>query len=295
MNNLLVNDDGEIYLSSYMDSIMKLSEDREIIWNKSIDDGGFSRMIRLGDDGNLYVLSRPYNLYSYNQKGEKLWTLDIDSETDIDEYISSIGADNKEFHLFTNRSIYKLDEEGDIIWEYRIDDGQLSAFSIRDDDTFYLDVIDDDIHNLKTINDEGEEKWEYQLSEINEDIHVMMSIGNNNRIYYQFVNHSSSRTIGVFRILCFDKDGSLAWQHEYGNNNRGFHFISKSGMIYFASEEGIIYAFQGKPAGLSEDGGWVTTVAIVITLFFIFILIMIGNAVWKGLSDKLKKEEEQKF
>lgn len=290
VRDIIIDDENDIYISTYTSEIIKLNDQQEIMWNISIRDRPHCLSTVLDDEGNLYMLTEPNNLYCFDPEGKKLWEKDVSSISQIEEEGTKLEFYNDRIYLFTDRSIYKLKEEGNTKKKYRTINGEISPLSFKKGSNFYILEFQENRSSIKSVDDKGIERWEHELVSDETKKNIMIGLAQNDRIYCQFFNFTDS--VDVNKILCFEEDGTFAWKQEYNEGRRGFHLISEKGTIYFATEDGTVYAYQGQPGDIDKYSRWTVFIGIGIALFLLILLIMGANTVWKRTSEEIEDEDE---
>ncbi|MFW6083496.1 MAG: PQQ-binding-like beta-propeller repeat protein [Thermoplasmatota archaeon] len=291
ISDMIVNN-KQIYISTNNGEVIKLSEKGKFDWNKTVKESGTVKL-NLDDDGNLYTVMDRYNLSCYSSEGEKLWDIALNDDSNLDEQIIYLNTEEGKIHLFTNRSIYKLSIKGELNDFYRVDEEEILPHSFKRDNKFYILLSKDNISIIRAINENGEEKWEYGLTHNENKTKIMMGLAQNERIYCQFYNRTTSGKNNVVKILCFEEDGKLIWIQQYEEGQRGYHYISDGGKIYFISNNGIVYSYQGQPTLDEKYSKWTTTLGLALALFIMAILFMILNSIWKNVSEKKEKRDKK--
>lgn len=292
VQDVIVDNKNQIYFSTYNSEIIKLDDQQDVLWNISIGDGPHCMSTRLDGNDNLYVLTKPNNLYCFDSKGKKLWEKDVNSISETEEYGTKIQVYNNNIYLFTNRSVYRLGDEGNTKNKFRTENGEISSLSFKKDDKFYILKFKQNFSSIKAVDGEGVEKWKHELTSKDNKTNIMIGLSQNDRIYCQFFNFTTS--VNIYKILCFEEDGTPAWKQVYHEGNRSFHLISEKGTIYFAKENGTVYAYQGQPGDVDKYSKWTAYVGIGIALFILILLIMGANKVWKRVSEEVEEDKDEK-
>ncbi len=291
VRDIIIDEENHIYISTYNSEIIKLNDNQEMMWNISIKDEPHCLSTLLDDDGHLYLLTKPNNLYCFDPKGKKLWEKDVGSISKIEEYGTKLEFCSNQIYLYTDRSLYKLEDDGSTNKKYRVKDGEISPISFKKDDRFYILKFKENSSSIKAVDDKGVERWKHNLVSDDSRANIMIGLAQNDRIYCQFFNFTES--VDVYKILCFEEDGTFAWKQEYNEGRRGFHLISEKGTIYFAKEDGTVYAYQGQPGNIDKYSRWTVFIGIGIALFLLILLVMGANKVWKQASDEIEDEDEE--
>ena len=254
----IVSDNNLVYILSD-ESIIKISENGEVLWRKEIDLGiTFSFHTKLDADGNLIgVNSGPYhedsNILCISSEGDLKWEMELE---DAESYIGiKPDFDRGNLYILNNKTMYKLDAEQRVAWSRDfVDLVNVKNFLVIDERFFFLTSSDDQNLTLREISEDGGEQWNatVEIEDHSQSFHPLMEIGDNKRIIFGNYN-VSAEMLKVEDTYAFDMDGTLVWEHQFEKNVTYFPQISDSGRIYISTWEGEIYAFQGQALEKERD------------------------------------------
>ncbi len=229
-------------------------------------------MIYFGnDDGGFFAVDG-------NQRNIE-WNFSVPREVGSRKDIvtsPAIAEDGTIYFGSLNNYVYAMDSDGELKWDFQMNDQVWSSPSIADDGTIYVG----DLTGLMAINPTGTERWYFQVEDdqgrlygvagsaaIDEDGTIYFG-AQDNRTYALYpdgsfkwdlwsdaIFQSSSPAIGADGTIyigsydtvfyAINPDRSLEWYYNTSGAIDSSPAIGPDGTVYIANTHGEIYAFTG--------------------------------------------------
>ena len=294
----LVSENNSVYILSD-DLIIKISEGGDELWRKEIDAGfGFYYNSRLDKDGNLYGIKSGWDIQDrimcISPDGELRWEEEI-------EYINDpnirLDFSRDVMYFMNNNTLQQLDAEDGIVWSQNYTDlGNMYHFDVLDDRVFLLTYQMLGNLTLREMSKDGEEKWNTTVYPELKGF-PWMTLGENKRIYTGYFN-TTDHLLKIENTMAFDLDGELAWEHDFEEYLMYLIYASESGVIYYSTSEGEVYAYQGKPLETEPeerdphfllDYFWILAVVIAAVVIISIVALTIKEG--RIVQDTYREEE----
>ncbi|UCG69155.1 MAG: PQQ-binding-like beta-propeller repeat protein, partial [Thermoplasmata archaeon] len=276
-----ITSNGTILIGSNDNRLHTVNPDGSPKWTYMASDNIYSSPV-IGYDGTIYFGSYDGTLYALNPDGNLKWsTLLSDKMTSS----AALGVDDT-IYIGSGVSLYSITPEGSIKWSFVTGDIILSSPAIDINDNIYFGSTDTKLYALDA---DGNQKWSYTTGD---EIHSSPAIGGDGTIYFRSTDGIlyafDSEGIPKWQQVCspgswVDSSPTISsdetiymGSHEnsfyalYQNGTLKWDFpivgrtftpaIGNSGMVYVASESGILYAIGGSiipeaPEGLQAAAG----------------------------------------
>jgi outer membrane protein assembly factor BamB len=243
--------DGTIYIGSRDGRFYALTPDGEEKWVFVTGQYYTDVPAVIGPEGTIFV-SAAGTIHALKHNGEERWARHLGT-SDLGVAMA-IGPGGTIYASLAengpnNTLLFALNHRGEIQWQFTC--GQITAVAnppfpaVARDGTIYLATPDSFLYAIRP---DGTLKWKVPATRSQ----AGALLSNDGKIY---LNSSWD-----FRFLCYDLNGALVWQHQFGTAaGAASGLISsfpvlRAGIIYVGSGNGSIYAI--KAASELEEGGW---------------------------------------
>ncbi len=253
-----------------------------IKWSKNSKFCNLSSPV-IGSDGNIYIVNSKGILHAFNEKGDEVWTLDVE------EAATPVISPNTTI-LLANTALYFIDPSGSLNYKKNYYDKKLVYFSIpMIDDNGYIYVhCSDNIFIAFTPS--GSIRWKLPIGlksryspsiGIDGSIYVasnsLTSISKNGKIrwsnpiecYSSSPAVASDGTIYVGSIdsnlYAVNSDGSNKWSFKTGKSIVTCPAIGINDNVYFGSDDTYVYAVNklGKLQWKFKANGLITSSPVI--------------------------------
>ena len=283
--------DGTIYFGSADSKVYALGSDGSEKWEFATGNSILCSPT-LGADGTIYIGSRDGRFYALTPDGEQKWAFPTGQYyTDMPAVIGPEGT----IFVSAAGTIHALKHNGEERWQTRLGRSDLGgAMAIGRGGTIFASLAEIGPGNtlLFALNHRGEIQWKFtcgQITAVNNP--PFPAIGRDGTIYFATpdsflyairpdgslkwkapATRSQSGALlsndgkiylnssWDFRLLCYDLNGLLQWEHPFGATPGAASGLMsslpvlKSGIIYVGSGNGNIYAVRATSE--IEEGGW---------------------------------------
>lgn len=234
--------DGTLYCF-YAHWIRSITPSGWQVWKLLFDFGIHPSIGVIGSEGTVYASSsvETPGLEALNPDGTLKWRCTSVNPTTF----MAIGYDGTIYVGTYNGGLYTLsaiNENGQLKWEYTIENSMLSSPVVGTDGTIYFGTGTSQGEGmyLYAVNPDGSLKWRYDeiLGVFNTS-----AIGSDGTIYV------GSRDTYLYAI---NPDGSLKWKYEAGAPIMSHLAIGSDGAIYFCTSYHL-YAVESESEGLTNS------------------------------------------
>ena len=281
----VIGDDGVIYIGSFVKGLFAVNPDGTVNFNFRYPYPLSTLMVLATpavdcNNGKIYFGALDNYVYSINTDGTFNWRYETG------QYIHSapaIGTDGTVYIGSTDGFFYALNPDGSLKWQYETGDQiEHSSPAIDLDGTIYIGSKDG---YLYAFNPDGTVKWSYQASSITSSptiavdgtiyfgagayLYALNSDGSLKwKLYGIFLGETGSPTISSdgtiyagsyssmapINLSAVSPYGSILWEQEVSDRIFCAPAISEDGIVYVASINGALHAFDsGTNAGLANS------------------------------------------
>jgi outer membrane protein assembly factor BamB len=180
----------------------------------------------IAPDGTIYVGSYDNVLYAINPDGSLRWSFPTDGAIHASP---AIGAAGTIYFSSLDHWFYAVDPNGGPDWHVLANRAGRSSSAVGADGVVYVGTDDADIC---AVNPNGSTKWAYKTGGT---IHSAPSIGADGTVY-------CGSDDGYLYAL--NSGGSLKWRFATDSTVQGSAVIASDGTIYFGSDNGNLYALN---------------------------------------------------
>jgi hypothetical protein len=241
----LVAADGTIYITTQLGELYAINPDGSLRWIHKAEASGCGKSgPNIGSDGTVYYVWGN-RLYAVGPNGTRKWMTDPDEiVVNSNENQLAIGPDGTIYCQSLGRDVtlYAVDNNGKMKWQYGTGGAHSSSPSIGSDGTIYLfsNSLKSSSTDVVALKSNGDEKWSVVIPDSSPDIcGVPAALGPDGTIYIPTGEH----------IVALKSDGSLKWEYspEIGRSTSSTMAVDKDGTLYYYSHTDRVFA-------LTSDG-----------------------------------------
>jgi len=293
--------EDSIYISTETGELHVYDTEGNFLFDKDIA-GDLSYPV-VGEDGTVYLLSSEEGsrvLIAMGDDGDVIWerALDIEDalgfvdifvkeETNIYLVFSESGEDfGTVIYSYTPQGELEFIKEFDfvIMGHHPIDigrGGDLYLISLRMQDFGF----DETRYHLKSLNSDGEIRWEYDLGRGTTETPWSIVYGDDGMLYVGFYD-ATYKNQGYLEFHSFDDNGEIRWEHSF--EDAAFSdmlTVHEDGTLYLTSTDGVIYAYgeeesendNGQTDGFFSNFGAIVLILVIIVILAISLIYLVNS------------------